>query len=369
MIYPKRAWKEFTSLDEKLTILRKLEIISPKSTEIKKLHYKGYYTNYSTVECDVIGYADDNEIILNVNGQLHSIHPDYFVEMQKHDRFIIVDIETPMSFSPASGIQEVAAIFVEDYKIIDSLHLKIIKDKNLATKGYGQGLLPIEENEEFKNKFKTFIKKYKCPLIAHNASFDRSFLKYWGWIDEKTKFYCSMNNIKTRYKIKNYKLVTILEYFNIKNTQSHEAMKDVLDLLEVLKITKVDKWTLLSNASSQKEIPPDNKPIKKKTPNYYISKQQKENDKKRLDLAKENIVSNVFNNKKLVFTGDMMKDRIDMMELAIKHGAITTTSISGKTDLIIAGDNPGKSKLSKAKKLNIDIISESDFWNIINNSN
>ena len=35
------------------------------------------------------------------------------VDMQKKERFIIVDIETPRSFSPADGIREVAAVVVE----------------------------------------------------------------------------------------------------------------------------------------------------------------------------------------------------------------------------------------------------------------
>ena len=38
--------------------------------------------------------------------------------MQKKGRFIIVDIETPRSFSPADGIREVAAVVVEDYRYL-----------------------------------------------------------------------------------------------------------------------------------------------------------------------------------------------------------------------------------------------------------
>ncbi|WP_283705737.1 BRCT domain-containing protein [Clostridium perfringens] len=366
MLNPRRTWTKFKSLDEKIDILRKLQIISPKTEEIKKFCYKGYYTNYSPVECDVIGYVDDNEIILNVNNELHSILPDYFIDMQKRERFIIIDIETPMSFSPSSGIKEVAAIFVEDYQVVDSLHLKKVVDENITDYSYGKGLAAIEENFEFKEQFKSFIKKYKCPLIAHNASFDRNFLKYWGWIDDKTKFYCSMNNIKSNYKLDSYKLSYLLEYFNIKTSQSHEAMKDVLDLLEILKITKIDKWTLLGTYKKQNETkkisPQPNSPQS----SYYISKEQKEQNKNKLLLAKENIISNIFNNKRIVFTGDMTKERIDMMEIAIKYGAIVTTSISGKTDLLVVGLNPGKSKLLKAKDLNLVIISEDKFWDIIN---
>ena len=72
-----------------------------------------------------------------------------------------------------------------------------------------------------------------------------------------------------------------------------------------------------------------------------------------------------FNGKKLVFTGDMTKERNEMMELAIKYGATTATSVSGKTDLVVLGEAPGKSKVSKAEQLGIKMISEKEFFEII----
>ncbi len=68
--------------------LFELKIISPKASEIKELYYKGAYTK-DAVECDVVGIVDNNEIILDINGELHSIHPDYLLDMQKKERFII----------------------------------------------------------------------------------------------------------------------------------------------------------------------------------------------------------------------------------------------------------------------------------------
>lgn len=84
MIEPKREWKTFESKEEELEKLREWQIIFSKTTEIKQFYYKGTYTD-KPVECKVAGYVDDNEIILYVNGKLHSIHPDYFLDMQKKD--------------------------------------------------------------------------------------------------------------------------------------------------------------------------------------------------------------------------------------------------------------------------------------------
>jgi hypothetical protein len=36
-----------------------------------------------STKCEIIGFVDNNEVILNIEGQLHSIHPDYFIDMQK----------------------------------------------------------------------------------------------------------------------------------------------------------------------------------------------------------------------------------------------------------------------------------------------
>jgi len=42
------------------------------------------------------------------------------------------------------------------------------------------------------------------------------------------------------------------------------------------------------------------------------------------------------------------------------------SSISAKTDFVVAGANMGPAKLEKAVQLNIPIISENDFMGMIN---
>lgn len=356
MISPKREWRTFESESEKIEKLKEWQLISPKAKEIKKFYYKGAYTN-EPVECDVAGFVDNNEIILYINGQLHSIHPDYFADMQKKEKFIILDIETPMSFRAEDGIREVALIAVEDYRVVDSLHLAIINDDEKYKKGYGAGLEAIEENEELKAKFKDFLSKYKCPIIAHNASFDRKFLKYWNWIDDKQEFYCSRDNIKAKEKLDNYKLQYLLEHYGIKKQQSHNAMQDILDLLELLKAVKIDKWVPLGKSVEDKTV--------KRVKSYVNDKKKRDEDKRKIEEAKENIIENIFNNKKVVFTGDMKEDRAEMRAIAIRYGAESPNSISKKTDILVVGENAG-SKLTKAKEIGIKIISEDDFWNMIN---
>lgn len=57
--------------------------------------------------------------------------------------------------------------------------------------------------------------------------------------------------------------------------------------------------------------------------------------------------------------------REEMKMLIEKHGGKNVSSISPKTNYLLAGDKIGPSKLEKAQKLNIPIISENDFLKMI----
>jgi len=66
--------------------------------------------------------------------------------------------------------------------------------------------------------------------------------------------------------------------------------------------------------------------------------------------------------KNLVFTGKMtVMTRNDMKKLARDLGANVQSAVSGTTDLLVAGEKAG-SKLSKAEKLGVRVLSESE-WN------
>jgi DNA ligase (NAD+) len=68
------------------------------------------------------------------------------------------------------------------------------------------------------------------------------------------------------------------------------------------------------------------------------------------------VVSGVFEK----FSRDDLKKSIE------DNGGKVGSSISTKTDYVLAGDNMGPAKLEKATKLNISILSEDDFINMLN---
>ncbi|MES2239270.1 MAG: NAD-dependent DNA ligase LigA [Bacteroidota bacterium] len=68
------------------------------------------------------------------------------------------------------------------------------------------------------------------------------------------------------------------------------------------------------------------------------------------------VVSGIFTE----FSRDELKKAIE------DNGGKVGSSISSKTDYVVAGDNMGPAKLDKASKLNIPIISEMDFMSMLN---
>src|SRR5690606_14122901 len=57
--------------------------------------------------------------------------------------------------------------------------------------------------------------------------------------------------------------------------------------------------------------------------------------------------------------------REELQSLIESHGGKMLSSISGKLNYLVAGDKMGPSKLAKAEKLNIPIISEEDLIKLI----
>ncbi len=73
-------------------------------------------------------------------------------------------------------------------------------------------------------------------------------------------------------------------------------------------------------------------------------------------------VSEVLGNKSFVISGVFKNyERDQLQEIIIKNGGRILSSVSGKLDYLLAGDNMGPSKREKAEKLGVKIISEEEF--------
>ncbi len=85
----------------------------------------------------------------------------------------------------------------------------------------------------------------------------------------------------------------------------------------------------------------------------------------RMEEEKKKTGPQPLSGKIFVFTGEMKSfTRMDAEKKVKELGANPTSSVSKKTDFVVAGENPG-SKLDKAKKLKIIVIDETEFIRMI----
>lgn len=85
-----------------------------------------------------------------------------------------------------------------------------------------------------------------------------------------------------------------------------------------------------------------------------------------LEIKERTLTSTFFSGKTLVVSGVFNQfSRDDIKETIESHGGKIASSISSKTDYVVAGANMGPSKLEKATKLGITILSEEEFISLI----
>lgn len=78
--------------------------------------------------------------------------------------------------------------------------------------------------------------------------------------------------------------------------------------------------------------------------------------------------SNLLQGKSFVVSGGFSIDREELKALIIKNGGRVLSSVSGKLDYLVSGENMGPAKKEKAEKLGVKIISESEFMSMLHKS-
>ena len=84
-----------------------------------------------------------------------------------------------------------------------------------------------------------------------------------------------------------------------------------------------------------------------------------------IDESKKSIDSDILSGKTIVISGNFTISREEMKALIERNGGKVGSSISGNTTYMIAGEKSGPSKMQKAQKLGIEVISEEEFYTII----
>jgi DNA ligase (NAD+) len=85
-----------------------------------------------------------------------------------------------------------------------------------------------------------------------------------------------------------------------------------------------------------------------------------------MEMEDVQLKSNVLEGKKIVVSGVFKNfEREHLKKIIELHGGSNASSISAKTDFVLAGEGMGPSKLEKATKLGVEIMNEDSFMKLI----
>ncbi|MGI9264534.1 MAG: 3'-5' exonuclease [Gammaproteobacteria bacterium] len=153
------------------------------------------------------------------------------------ERIVVLDFETT-GLSPGRGDRatEIGALVLQDGQPTDRFHSLMNAGRSIPA--FVQSLTGITDQmiatappaEQVMRNFAEFIGE--MPLVAHNASFDKSFLDYEfrrAGVRRRGRFACSMRVARRVYpEARNHKLNTLARYMGLDwSGQHHRAMADV----------------------------------------------------------------------------------------------------------------------------------------------
>ena len=149
-----------------------------------------------------------------------------------NNKFVVVDLETSGLDKNRDYIIEIAAVKIENGKICDKFSTLVYTPQMKCLLPEVESLTGIKFEQlkgapyidEVLKKLYNFSKG--CTLVAHNLPFDFAFLRNWGFwcgvhFDEFEKDALDAIQLAKNVlddKVKNYKLATLADYFNIKFT-------------------------------------------------------------------------------------------------------------------------------------------------------
>ncbi len=271
------------------------------------------------------------------------------------ETYIVLDTETTGYDVYKDEIIEIAAIRVQNNEIIDKFNTLVKPYRKVPkkiTEITGITTNMVENAPNIKEVLPNFINFVdNCPIIAHNANFDLFFIcrdaKIYG-NNFQPEYIDSLELAKGLVHSYNHQLEVLAEYYELP-AQEHRALSDCHLLFECLK-----RMCIIKPKKYDKDI--DTSKVKLHVSTTIIN-----------ETINTNTNAPLFN-KKCVITGEFQKiSRVELMQKIVENGGICQGNISSKTNLVIAGENAGPSKLQKVKEMNIEIISEDEFFKLINN--
>lgn len=420
----------FSNLEEQQKKYEEWGFKSRKKKQLKTLYYKGIFTDKSVnnpEECKIIGYYNDIELLIELKDSKSKLIVDrrYLAQMQSkifftnqdneddknENRYINNDMNTPKRIRKNKGKSIID--FPKEYVVIDLettglspeydkiIEIGAIKIQNEKVIGTFQKLVnPGEKIDEFVQQltgitndmiadapyiddvlpqFADFVEN--SIILAHNANFDVNFIydEYDKILNKSftNDFIDTIRIARKLYpKLSHHRLIDIVKHLGIEGSGFHRALSDceyTYKCFECMKKVIQDNY---DNFEEFKKLYLGNK--------YNSNNKYKDH---KIDIKKLVSDNNEFDEthplyqKVCVFTGILEKyTRQEAAQIVVNLGGSCGNSITKKTNFLILGNNDyvstiknGKSNKQikaeeyKLKGQDIEIISESVFYDLINN--
>ena len=397
-------YKTFADLEEKLQKYREWDFRNRKKNELKTLYYKGIYSGRdydNPEECDIIGYYDNTQLLIELKESKQKVVIDkrYLKEMQDKNfrrnqpaeadpnddnSYVVFDLETTGLSVYQDEIIEIAALKVSHGEIIDTFETLVNPHFDLpkkVTKITGINDLMLSSAPDIQDvifDFKEFVGDF--TVVGHNIkSFDLIFIQRAYRKCEADSFRNKIVDTLTISRklypdLSQHKLINLAEYLDIEQTIGfHRALADCEYTYKCYEIMKSD---LINKKPRKKKASKSDSTSKPKT---SFNPYPKHADLRNLTTDKTEFdESNPFFGKYCVFTGELNKySREEAAQIILDLGGQCENNVTRKTDyLIVSADSDPNKKSGKQKKAEeykakgqgIEIISESAFYDMINDN-
>jgi len=190
------------------------------------------------------------------------------------NEFVVFDLETTGLNPLKNEIIEIGAVKIKDGKIIDEFSSMVKPTTNIPAKiteitGIDDDM--VKDAKTFKKVFKQFVEFMDgAPLVAHNIDFDYSFIR--KPLDQymKTENITLIDTLTLARavlpKLKNHKLATLVNHYDIKLENHHRALDDakatgyllfeLLEEIEEVEINNINEINeLTKNINWKKQRP------------------------------------------------------------------------------------------------------------------
>ena len=392
-IAPPDGWSRITDADDLLAFSKQLKLTPKTFTEPKPLIYTGAFTK-EPLPCKLVGYVDKSFVVIEVNGQLHTIHSEYLREFQTGSTskiplskvvYTCIDIETT-GIHDSDHIIELGAIRVENGQVTATfsqlIHSPIpISLGATATNGITNDMLTgMPVIADVLPKFLDFIGN--SLLVGHNINgFDIKRLNKAcrdNSLPEITNSCCDTMQLAAQKLGKSQlSLQNTAKELNVQGGQAHRALGDcqtTYAIYEKLRLMEDSSATVPKPASkTMRKANQDSghKPTAQEVAKYK-SRPKAKDIHPTTDLFDP---SHPLYDLTCVITGDLEQiSARDAMQGIADCGGHNEDNVTKRTDLLIIGDGSdpmhksGKTIRAEeyiAKGQTIRIVNETEFLELL----